>query len=320
MINQFHPLLLFHLINAISNYVVLPIQTLPKENYISFNESDALEEAIFSEYYTSLYTELDIGTEPQKIPLLIEVRTNDYLITSIHQLETNSSDYYTNKTLFNYSSNFLGCYDFFNENKSSSLICDNCEERKKHNKEIPIAQVSCPAKDVLYLYKNKSMKSKEKEDNLYFELAKNMKDNITGIIGLGLYDAYFRRTSSFLFILYQNNITNNNYWFFELNSTDANQKGKLIIGALLDEIYKDKYDRNDLVYANANQGYSYWKIKFDKIFVNISSYEYDLDAAFCELAFDTNIIIANSKYKKYFELNFNDSLKQEKCFTEKFEG
>ena len=151
MLNQFHRFLLFLLINAISNYVVLPIQTLPKDNYISFNESDSLEEAIFSEYYTSLYTELDIGTEPKKIPLLIEVRTNDYLITSIHQLETNSSDYYTNKTLFNYSSNFLGGYDFFNENKSSSLIFDKCEERKKHNKEIPISQVSCPAKDVLYL-------------------------------------------------------------------------------------------------------------------------------------------------------------------------
>ena len=74
--------------------MVLPIQTLPKENYISFNESNSLEDVIFSECYTALYTELDIGTKPQKVPLLIEVRTNDYLITSIHQLENNSSDYY----------------------------------------------------------------------------------------------------------------------------------------------------------------------------------------------------------------------------------
>lgn len=163
------------------------------------------------------------------------------------------------------------------------------------------------------------MKKKEQEDNLYFEIAKNIKDNITGITGLGLYDSYFRKTSSFLYILRQNNITKNSYWFFEFNSTN-NEKGILIIGSLLDEIYKDKYDRNDLVYANANLGNSYWKIKFDKIFVNILSYEYGLDGAYCELAFDTNIIVANFKYKKYFELNLNDLLKQEKCFKESFEG
>ena len=38
------------------------------------------------------------------------------------------------------------------------------------------------------------------------------------------------------------------------------------------------------------------------------------------MAYDTNIIVANAKYKKYFELNLNDLLKQNKCFTENFEG
>lgn len=83
---------------------------------------------------------------------------------------------------------------------------------------------------------------------------------------------------------------------------------------------KIKYDRKDLVFANANQGYNYWKIKFDKIYVKIISYEYDLDTAYCELAYDTNTIIANSKYKKYFELNLNDLTKQEKCFNAKLEA
>ena len=122
------------------------------------------------------------------------------------------------------------------------------------------------------------------------------------------------------YILNQNNIINNYSWFFEMDLNNDKKDGKIIIGALLDEIYNDKYDRKDLVYANANQGYSYWKINFDKIYINISNYEYDLDEAFCELAYDTNIIVANAKYKKYFELNLNDLLKQNKCFTENFEG
>ena len=49
----------------------------------------------------------------------------------------------------------------------------------------------------------------------------------------------------------------------------------------MDEIYIDKYDKNDLIYANANQGNSYWKLKFDKIFVQIASYEYNLSNSYC---------------------------------------
>ena len=313
MPKTFHFLFLFVELNYITNYITLPLKTLPAENYVQFPFQNSLQKIIFSEYYTSLFSELYIGSEPQKIPVLIEPRTNDFLITSIHKLEKNASDYYSNKTIYNLTSSFLSGYDFFNENKSSSLSCEYCEERKKSNKDIPISQVSCPAKDTFYF------NEKKEKYFLYFEIGKNLKDNITGIIGLGLSDAYFRRTSSFLYVLNQNNITSNNFWFFDFDINDKNNS-ILIIGTLLDEIYKDKYDRKDLAFANANQGYSYWKIKFDKIYVKILSYEYDLDEAYCELAYDTNIIIANSKYKKYFELNLNDLIKQEKCFNEKFEG
>jgi len=303
-------------INSISNYIILPIETLPKENYIEYPPKDPIKEVIFSEYYTSIFSELYIGTKSQKVPILIEPRTNDYLITSIHQMENNISDYYLNKTIFNFSPNFLNNYDFFDENKTSSISCDYCEERKKNIKDIPVSQVSCPAKDIF------SFNQGKEKIKLYFELGKNIKDNITGIIGLGLYDAFFRKTSSFLYILNQNNITKNNFWFFDFDKNPENKgkKGRLYIGALLDEIYKNKYDRKDLVFANANQGYSYYKVNFDKIYVKIFSYEYDLDEAFCELVYDTNIIIANSKYKKYFELNLNELMKQQKCFNEKFLG
>ena len=127
-------LFIFFLFNHIDNYIVLPIKTLSKENYFPFNESDSLKNEIFEEYYSSLYTELDIGTKTQKIPLLIEVKTNDFLITSIHSIE-NASDYYLNKIIYDYSQNFLKNYDYFNENKSSSISCEYCENRKNIKKK-----------------------------------------------------------------------------------------------------------------------------------------------------------------------------------------
>ena len=90
--------LIFNL-DSIRNYIVLPIETLPKENYLEYPPKDSIKEVIFSEYYSSIFTQLYIGTESQKVPLLIEPRTNDYLITSMHPTENNISEYYLNKTI-----------------------------------------------------------------------------------------------------------------------------------------------------------------------------------------------------------------------------
>lgn len=110
--------------------------------------------------------------------------------------------------------------------------------------------------------------------NLYFDLVRYMKDNVTGLIGLSLNND--RRTpNSFLSLLKKNNITDNYFWFFEFNSPKL-ENGKLIIGATLDEIYGDKYDRNDLIYAKGNTGSIYNTINFDKIFIKNNSERIDL--------------------------------------------
>ena len=125
-------LLLFKKIIFVYNYVVLPIYTLKKENYKSSNiNNSSIRDIIFSEFYNSLYTELEIGIPSQKIPLLVRVKTNDYVITSIHKMKKNASKYYTNKTVYNFSATFLKKYNFFDENKSNSYSCKYCRERKK---------------------------------------------------------------------------------------------------------------------------------------------------------------------------------------------
>jgi hypothetical protein len=51
---------------------------------------------------------------------------------------------------------------------------------------------------------------------LNFDLVRYMKDNVTGLIGLSLYND--RMTlNSFLLLLKSNNITDNYFWFFEFD-------------------------------------------------------------------------------------------------------
>ena len=310
-------------ITYIYNYIVLPIDTLKRENYKTLYPKNSPRDIISNEYFNSFFTELEIGTPSQKIPLLVKVKTNDYVITSMHlNMEENLTDYYyINKILYNFFDNFLNNFNFFNENISSTFSSKNCMNRKKNqnNDDIPIAEKTCPSYDIFNLCEDINMKNKNKEKNLYFELVRNMKDNVTGVLGLGLYDLYYRTTSSFLYLLKKNNITKNFYWFFEFDSHKS-EKGKLIIGSLLDEIYEDKYDRNDIVYAKANQGILYWEINFDKIFVKNTSDIYELESDNCELNYDSNIIGANRDYANYFKELIKDLLSQKKCFIDYIEG
>ena len=105
------------IIDIVFNYLVLPIFTMKKENYKSLYDQNSVQDRIYSEHCIPFFTELIIGTPPQKIPLLIKLKTNDYVIASVHPSEKNISDYYANKTLYDFSENFLKNYKFFDENK-----------------------------------------------------------------------------------------------------------------------------------------------------------------------------------------------------------
>ena len=61
----------------------------------------------------------------------------------------------------------------------------------------------------------------------------------------------------------------------------------------MDEIYRDKYDRNDLNYTKENTGYNYITINFDKIFTKNNSEKIDLPKDRAELSYDINSIVAS---------------------------
>ena len=218
----------------INSYIVLPIETLKKENYKSSPYTpNSPQDIIYNEYCSSFFTEIEIGTPPQKIPLLVKMKTNDYIITSIHPMDKNSTEDFTNKSTYDFSNNFVKNYDYFNENKSSTFSSKIFEDRRKKYKydydyEWPIAEETCSSYDTFNLYENINMKKKTKINNLYFDLVRNIKDNITGLIGLSLNNDY-RTQSSFLNILKKNNLTENFYLTFDFENPEK-EKGKLIIG------------------------------------------------------------------------------------------
>ena len=146
MVSKLVLFLLMRQILYINNYIVLPIYTLNKENYISTYKLNSLKDIMATEYCSSIFTELEIGTPRQKIPLLVKMKTNDYVITSINPMNKNGSDYYKDKTVYTFSANFLKNYNYFNENKSLTYSSKNCEDRSRkyrYDYEFPVAEETC---------------------------------------------------------------------------------------------------------------------------------------------------------------------------------
>ena len=186
----FHLFFILLILTTAKCYIVLPVELLPKENYKSEYDLNSPKDIMSKEFISSYYTELEVGDPSQKIPILIKQKTNDYIITR-----------------------------------------GQCEKRKPYDEpEKPIAEEVCGSNETISLYNNIDMKQKTNYNNFYFDLAKNSKDNVTGVIGLGLTDLYYH--TSFLKVLKSNKLIDGYYWFFEFNSWDSTS-GKLILGSLI---------------------------------------------------------------------------------------
>jgi hypothetical protein len=319
MYNEFLLLIFLEKLIYIYNYIVLPVDTINQENIISLYSPNSPQDIIYREHCSPLFAELEIGTPTQKIPLIIKIKENDYVITSVHKVNKTVPDYYINKTLYDLSDKF----NHFNENNSNTYhYIENCQKRENYYRyeyedEWPIAETTCPSYETFSFYKDIDMKNQIKKEKLYFDLVRYMKDNVTGVIGLSLFMNQ-RTTRSFLSVLKRNNLTNNYYWYFDFNSP-KNEKGKLIIGALLDEIYEDKYDREDLHKSNINLRNLYYNLNFQKIIVKNSSEPINFEEDSCELNFDINTVVLNSEFRKYYNNTMKDLLVEQKCFIDTFD-
>ena len=296
------------------NYIVLPIKILPKENYRSSYEINSPKDIINNEYLSTFFTELEMGDPVQKVPLLLKPEVSSYIITSINSIENSTSYKYVNT--FNLSKSFFSIdnYTFYNEKKSNSFILNNCDYGRFYE-----AEEQCNSNETFYFYQDiNDLKNKTKAEKLYFELMRNVEDNITGEIGLNYYDRNKRSFNSFLEILKSRGLIQKYVWFFDMESYGGNE-GRIVIGSLPHEVYPDNYDSDDLIYENSDSKYSfviYWKMLFNKIYIKLNNNNFYFNDTTIEFKFDSNVIIATSEYEVYISNILDKYISTENCFND----
>jgi len=298
----------------IHSYIVLPLKLLPKENYKSDNELNSPKDIMTREFFSTFYTEFEIGTPVQKIPMLVKQKQNDYVVTSANPMSNPTRDY-SKRDVYNFSPNFLEKYKFYNELESTSISSATCKKRKPYDDDIeePLAEQMCDSTEEIILYDNVNL-NKVTEKNFHFDLVRNIKDNVPGIIGLALTDEYHQ--VSFLNTLKNNKLINNNYWFFETEKWDS-ETGKVIFGAFPHEVYEDKYALEDYAYTK-NEGSSnfYWEIAFD----SITTGDQQFSGESVELNLESNLNIGGKEYNKYFSSKIEGLVNDKVCFSDTFKG
>ena len=296
-------------INHIFSKIVLPIQLLPRENYRLIYPQNSPSDIIDNENRKTFYTIFQIGNPIQRVPLLIKPTSDKYLITNISNVNNNSIDF----KKYNFSKNFLSEYDYYSEAKSISSKLNWCRECEY----FPLDEC-CSLNDNIIFYEDLSFNNKTV--NINFQSMSNIEDNITGEIGLNLYDFVGRLYNTFLGILNRSGLIDNFNWYFDLNSLN-DQEGKLIIGSLPHEDYPSSFLKENLFFTNSLivTRRELMQMKFTKIYSvdnykeqNITNEFYNVVA----LSYDSNIISCDSKYKNYLYKKLNDLLQANFCFNE----
>ena len=289
--------LFFLLKKLVFNYIVLPIKILPKENYRYSYEINSPKDIINNEYLSTFFTELEMGNPAQKVPLLLKTEVSSYIITSINSIENSTNYKYV--TTFNLSKSFFSIdnYTFYDEKKSNSFILNNCDYGRFYE-----AEEQCNSNETFYFYQDiNDLKNKTKAEKLYFELMRNVEDNITGEIGLNYYDRNKRSFNSFLEILKSRGLIQKYVWFFDIESYGGNE-GRIVIGSLPHEVYPDNYVSDDLIYENSGSNYSfvmYWKMQFNKVYIKLNNNNFYFNDTTIEFKFDSKVIIATNEYELY---------------------
>lgn len=296
------------------NYIVLPIKLLPKENYRSDYEINSPKGIINNEYLSTFFTELEMGDPAQKVPLLLKPEFSSFIITSINSIENSTSYKYV--ATFNLSKSFFSIdnYTFYDEKKSNSFILNNCDYGRFYE-----ADEQCNSNETFYFYQDiDDLKTKTKTEKLYFELMRNVEDNITGEIGLNYYDKNKRSFNSFLGILKSRGLIQKNVWFFDMESFGG-KEGRIVFGSLPHEVYPDNYNSDDLIYENSDSKYSfviYWKMLFNKVYIKLNNNNFYFNDTTIEFKFDSNVIIATSEYEAYISNILEKYISTGNCFND----
>ena len=244
-------------------------------------------------FYNKIYTQIFIGTPPQKINLSIKLQHYPFYIIDKNYINIENSSNYYNKNL---SSTFIQSKSYWNRSVTDISYSYVSEDNFKFGN--------------VYIEKFKF--------NLVTEL--NYQNDFifeAGSIGLDLYflDEIFKESHFITQLKSRAYILSYDFSILYLN----NNKGKIIIGLRPDE-YDKNYNEKNLNYMNIAHIYyiDYWSCTF----YNITSNGYNLLYPYATNFFKIEFGFIKGSYEYYtliLENFFNNLINEKKCEIKKFD-
>ena len=280
-----------------SKNIILPIKRISFEKFIG-------KKAIDDYINYSIYTDIYVGTPPQKVTHFIE--PND----SVFQFKKLSLQYNINK--FNNSVNIIEDEEFslFYSEKSSTYVgyySDNFIFNTRHNTDKTIE-----VKDLQFtIYLNNRMET--------------LKYGIIGLFTMISPSSIFKELYSFINQLKTKEIIDDYVFSFIYNNNDnyfgdTNELGEILIGEY-SHIYDEKTCAKNEEVKIYSASSSHWSLMFDEIKFNYSNEEYFENHIETNYDFFSKFIKGTNKYKEkieklFFEELMNDNLCRKELISE----
>ena len=279
-------------------YIVIISLTKQKSSFFELNfksniNSSKIDSSTFMNeiLFTKLSTNISIGTPKQIIPLIIRFKISPLSITS---------------SLTIFPKNIIK----YNNSLSSTFYSDNFSDFKKY--DFDEFRVGLTAKE--------NFDFGSKNINLNFILAKEIVNDVSGVLGLNLNDDKLGKFN-ILKQLKEKELISSTVFFFNFENTEDNSplhyKGKLIIGAYPHEYNSKKYNKENYFEIKANSIFQnnkeLYEIKNLEIYYSDEDNKIDFsESTLSNFDFSRNIIIGTSKFKTFITEKFQE-MYNEKC-------
>ena len=301
-------------LNQAFSRIVLPLKILPRENYKLLYPENSTYDLIDNENRQSYYTIFELGSPKQYVPVIIKPKSNFYLLNNVCYNSTsmnNSSDEDV-FVKFKFSEEFISKYDYFCDTKSKTVKLNFCRDSEFYT----FVDEYCLYNDDIAFYDDINI-SKNKEVNINFETVEKMVDNITGEIGLSIFDRVGRTYDTFLGVLNSIKLIDNYNWYFDYSSSDK-QEAKLIIGSLPHDDFPSLYKSENLMLTGiyALNYDEFMTMKFTRVFLVDNDKEKNTTIEFnvqAEFVYDSNIVLGDPKYKDYLLQKMKDLINEKNC-------
>ena len=268
------------------NKKIISFINLPFKTFI--NNSKINSSNFISHFkYTNIFTELQIGTPPQK--LNFQISMSDFHSIIISNFSKNCEIKFFQNNSKTFEETYSNLYDY----------------------NLKFTDLSVFAKDLISINKNV-------EFYFNFFLAFDTINNISAILGFQLNDNY--QKVNFIHQLKKSNFIKQFDFYFNFDEFNINNindlKGEIIIGNFPHNFNK-KFDKKNLIFVNSNfinnnnNNKQNFIINFDNIFINKKLIFNNVNA---QILFEQFFISANFEFLEIFKEIFKEFLNEKICF------